>query len=88
MSLDRLSLNRYEKENAAERIYGYYLPRPEEVALGNQVRAFERAKAETLMNLRAVVAQTEALTAEQFFSIRRITQGITEETPKREDTKE
>ena len=62
-------MNRYEKENAAHRVDGYYLPSPHEEALGNQIDAFERAKAEALKHMRAAIEQTEAITAADFFAI-------------------
>lgn len=64
-------MNRYEKQNAAERIDGYYLVLPHESAVGREEVAFERAKAETLNKMRAAIKATEALTAADFFAITR-----------------
>lgn len=55
-------MNQYEQTNAGHLIDGYFIPRPGE----SKIKAFERAKAETLKNLVASVANVEALTLEQF----------------------
>lgn len=64
-------MDRYQILNAASRIDGYYQPAPHEVALKKHAEAFERAKSETLKNMKDALAQTEALTAEQFFVYRK-----------------
>ncbi|WP_305910439.1 hypothetical protein Q9L42_021255 (plasmid) [Methylomarinum sp. Ch1-1] len=64
-------MNRYEKQNAASRIDGYYNPRPHEAVLEKHREAFDRAKAETLKNIRNALEQTEALTFEEFFAERK-----------------
>lgn len=61
-------MNRYEKENAINTISGYYLPRPHETALGKKADAFERAKQETIDNLRKALANVEAISADEYFS--------------------
>lgn len=64
-------MTRYEKQNAAIRIDGYYDLRPHEAALEKKTEAFERAKSETLKQMRDALVQTEALTLDDFFSGRR-----------------
>lgn len=62
-------MDQYAKENAANRIDAYYNPTPSESALEKYVEAFERAKAETVKNLRVALEQTETLSVEDFFNI-------------------
>ncbi len=69
-------MNRYEKQNAAHRINDYYDLRPHEAALGKNVEAFERAKAETLKNMRDALAQTEAMTFAEFHAERKAERGF------------
>ena len=64
-------MNRYDKENAAERIDGYYFPAPHERTLGKTADAFDREKAETLKNMRAAIEHIEALSVDDFLVITR-----------------
>lgn len=63
--------DRYELENAANRINGYYLPSAHELAQGKTEQAFERAKAEALHHMRNALATTEAMSLDQFRRYRR-----------------
>ncbi|AIE64547.1 hypothetical protein ACVNAN_001679 [Enterobacter hormaechei] len=63
-------MDRFKKANAAIKIDGYYLPRPEESSLGKQETAFNRAKEEALMHLKNQVMDIEALTYDDFRAMR------------------
>ncbi len=64
------SMDRFKKANAAIKIDGYYLPRPEESSLGKQETAFNRAKEEALTHLKNQVMDIEDLTYEDFRAMR------------------
>jgi hypothetical protein len=57
-------MTEYDIRNAAKRIDGYLTPRPHEMTRD----AFERAKGETLANMRLALEQTESLTFGQWLS--------------------
>jgi hypothetical protein len=61
-------MDRYEKQNAAERVNSYFYPEPYERALGKHFEVFDRAKNETLRHMREALRQTEELTADEFFA--------------------
>lgn len=63
-------MNRFKKSNAAIKIDGYYLPRPEEPLLGKQEIAFNRAKEEAITHLKSQLMDIEALTYEDFIAMR------------------
>ena len=58
--------NKYEIENAASKIDGYYSPSPTKP--GGPGVEFERAKAECLVHLRRALACAEALTVDEFMA--------------------
>lgn len=60
-------MNEHERQNAVEKIDGYFFPRPNE----GGAAAFERAQAECLMHLRRQLANVEAVTLQQFREVRR-----------------
>ena len=60
-------MTQYEVTNAAERVEGYFIPRPGEPT----EKAFARAQHEAVTNLKAAAAQTEALTFEQWKAAQR-----------------
>jgi len=55
-------MNQYEQLNAGHAVDGYFIPRAGET----KESAFNRAKAETLANMRKSLANVEALTLSQF----------------------
>jgi len=57
-------MSQYDIKNAAERVEGYFILRPGEC----DEKAFERAKVETVINMKNALAQTEALTFDQWKS--------------------
>jgi hypothetical protein len=59
-------MDRFSKFNALASIESYYLPRPHEECLGKQQDAFERAKHETLENLKKKIADIEEITFSDF----------------------
>jgi len=60
-------VNEYERQNAVEKIDGYFLPRPNEDAAA----AFARAQVECLTHLRRQLAHVEAITLREFREVRR-----------------
>jgi hypothetical protein len=60
-------MDRYEVENAAFRIDGYFLPKPHECGNQGEMNAFDRAKSECLYHLARGLVCTKALSVEQFF---------------------
>ena len=62
-------MGRDEAVRAKARIESYYLPRPEEVALGKKTEPFERAKSEWLKHARIAIEETEQMTIEDFQSV-------------------
>lgn len=64
-------MDRHAIQNAAERIDGYFHLRPHEYGRDKGGEAFDRAKEETLKNMRVALEQTEALTADDFFAARK-----------------
>lgn len=60
-------MNRYEVENAAFRIEGYFLPKPHECGNQGEMNAFDRAKSECLYHLARALSCTKVLSPEQFF---------------------
>lgn len=59
--------NRYEFENAVNRIEGYFLPKPHERGNQGEIDAFDRAKTECLFHLERALSCTRYLSLEQFF---------------------
>lgn len=57
-----MDLDRYQRHNAAMKIEGYFFPRPLEAA----EKAFERARAEAVSNLRRQLEQVEQISFEQY----------------------
>ena len=57
-------MNRYQIENAAYKIDGYYSPCPSKP--GGNAAEFERARQECIKHLRRQLADVESLTLEQF----------------------
>ena len=57
-------MNRYEKENAADKINGYYFP-----SQAKSANAFESAKSECLSKLYAQIEKIKALTEKEFLSL-------------------
>ena len=55
-------MSQYDIKNAAERVEGYFIPRPGE----SDEKAFERAKTETVANMKNALTQTESLTFDQW----------------------
>lgn len=62
-------MNQYEAQNAAYKIDGYYNNPPRDVSKVGA--AFEAAKAECLIHLRAAVIHVEQMQVEQFLSARK-----------------
>ena len=60
-------MNQYQAQNAAFKIDGYYMP-PRD---GQVERAFNSARAECLLHLRAAVAHVEQLELAQFLKSRK-----------------
>lgn len=60
-------MNRYEKQNAANRIDGYYYPTIDEYNTSLAFDAFLRAKKETIKHMKKALRDTEELTYEDFF---------------------
>lgn len=58
-------MNRYEIQNAAFLVDGYFLPQPHEGT--DKAAAFERAKGECVAALAAQIQNIEALKPEEFF---------------------
>lgn len=56
-------MNRYEKQNAIEKITGYYLPRCDESA----AQTFDRAKEEALKNMKISVENVNQIKIDDFF---------------------
>ncbi len=71
-----MKINRYDKQNAARWINGYYDPRPHESTLGKNAEAFARAKDETLRHMRNQLAQIEAMTFAEFSAERKAESGF------------
>lgn len=65
-------MNRYELQNAIEKVDGYFLPSPSKPG-GNTVE-FERAKNECLYHLRVQIDNIRALSFEQFATQKRLPQ--------------
>lgn len=63
-------MDRFRKSNAARKVDDYYLPRPEEISLGKQMTAFERAKEEVLMHMKNKISDIESLTYDDFRDMR------------------
>lgn len=61
-------MDRFSKSNAIACIKSYYLPRPHEECLGKQQVAFDRAKHETLENLRKKISDIEEITFSDFIN--------------------
>jgi len=59
-------MGRDEAVRAKGRIQSYYIPRPDEVALGKKAEPFERAKSEWLKHARKAIEETEQMTLEDF----------------------
>ena len=57
-----MTMNRFENQNSAERIYGYFVQRPNETVEA----AFDRAKEETLKHMRNALDQTASMTFEDY----------------------
>ncbi len=55
-------MNRYELDNAIEKVQGYYIPRPSE----KPQAAFERARQEAVRRLTETIANINALDFQQF----------------------
>jgi hypothetical protein len=58
-------MNRYEKENTAEAIGGYFIKRPEEL---NDIPAFLRAKAELSYNIMHKLELINEMSVKQFLA--------------------
>lgn len=58
--------DQYAVQNAAEKVHGYFLPRPQEA--GRHDAAFERAKQECLLHLRDQIQHISSLGYEPFLS--------------------
>ena len=58
-------MTRFEKENVAFRIEGYYIPRLDESPEGT----FARARQECVYNLKLMAKLTEDMTAKQFLTV-------------------
>lgn len=63
-------MNRYQAQNAAVKIDGYYTP-PRDGDLAKVGAAFESAKAECLTHLRAAVAHVEQMQIQEFLRNRK-----------------
>lgn len=59
-------MDRFSKFNALACIESYYLPRPHEECLGKYQDAFERAKHETLENMKKKISDIEEITFSDF----------------------
>jgi hypothetical protein len=59
-------MDRYQQQNAAHKIDGYFTPRLDEAT----PPAFERAKQECLLHLREAMNQVEQLSVTQFMDAR------------------
>lgn len=57
-------MNRYELQNAVEKVDGYFLPCPSKS--GGNPAEFERARNECLHHLKAQINNIQALSFEQF----------------------
>ena len=66
-----ISMNRYDLENTVNVIDGYFLPRPHEDGNCGEIEAFNRAKAEALVNLQRRIALLESMSVEQFFTAKK-----------------
>lgn len=63
------ALTRYEEQNAAEKIDGYYVPTPCEDAQHNTQPAVERARAECVKALERKIEQIFRLSIDKFFAL-------------------
>lgn len=66
-------MNRYQLQNAIEKVDGYFLPSP--TKLGGYPTEFERAKTECLYHLRAQIDNIQALSFEQFATHKKLPQN-------------
>jgi hypothetical protein len=66
-----ISMNRYDLENTVNVIDGYFFPRPHEDGNCGEIEAFNRAKAEALVNLQRRIALLESMSVEQFFTAKK-----------------
>lgn len=62
-----MDMNQYERQNAAWKVEGYFVPRP----LEPMQDAFDRAKAELAKHLQRQLDCCNALTWEQYVSLRK-----------------
>lgn len=61
-------LNRYERENAREKVYGYMVPRRTNETASQE---FDRAKAECLLHLQRQIEQVKVMSFVDFMHCRR-----------------